>query len=139
VKPLLVGEANPYGADPYFALYPLPEQASGGRLARILGLSESQYLRFFDRRNLCPTKWSAPVARAQAEAIRESIRLGERTAVVLLGAKVSRAFGLDYAPFTASRHLYVLPHPSGLNRIWNEAGSVERARELLAPVLREVA
>ena len=37
-RPILVGMNNPYGADPAMALYPLPERASGGRLARILGL-----------------------------------------------------------------------------------------------------
>jgi hypothetical protein len=135
VKPLLVGEANPYGADPYYALYPLPENASGGRLARILGLSESQYLRLFDRRNLCPMEWSAPVARAQAE----NIRAEGREHVVLLGAKVARAFGFDYAPFTGSKHFYLLPHPSGLCRVWNEPDAVQRARQLLAPILRGAA
>ena len=28
----LIGEQNPYGADPAFALYPLPENAAGARL-----------------------------------------------------------------------------------------------------------
>jgi hypothetical protein len=131
VKPLLVGEANPYGADPYFALYPLPENASGGRLARILGLSEQRYLEAFDRRNLCPTAWSMKVARAEAAKI---LAEPERP-VVLLGAKVAKAFGLPYAPFTRSARLFLLPHPSGLNRIWNYRGSVERARELVADLL----
>ena len=36
----LVGEQNPYGADPNFALYPLPENAAGARLARFLGLQK---------------------------------------------------------------------------------------------------
>lgn len=131
MRPLLVGEANPYGADPYFALYPLPEHASGGRLARILGLGEKRYLDAFDRRNLCPTEWSMRVARAEAALIMAA----PARPVVLLGAKVARAFGLPYRPFTRSAHLFLLPHPSGLNRIWNEPGSVHRARELLAPLL----
>jgi hypothetical protein len=61
---VLVGESNPYGADPRYALYPLPPQASGGRLARILGLSARQYLRAFPHRvNLLTTaRWAAPAA-----------------------------------------------------------------------------
>lgn len=131
MKPLLVGEANPYGGDPYYALYPLPENASGGRLARILGLSDQRYLDAFDRRNLCPMEWNMKDARANAAAILAS----ERTAVILLGAKVAKAFGLDYAPFTRHQRLLILPHPSGLNRIWNMRGSVARARELVTPLL----
>ncbi len=131
VKPLLVGEANPYGADPAFALNPLPEHASGGRLARILGLSRGDYLRIFDRRNLCPTTWSVPVARREAEAI---MRVLGRD-VVLLGSKVAQAFGLRYEPFTTRGRLHLLPHPSGLSRAWNDPESIPRARALLAGLL----
>lgn len=134
MRPLLVGEANPWGSDPEFALYPLPEHASGGRLARFLGLSHGQYLRLFDRRNLCPSRWSMPEARAQAELIRAE----GREHVVLLGAKVAKAFGLPYLPFTRSAHLFLLPHPSGLNRIWNQPDAVPRARSLLAGLLEAV-
>lgn len=135
MKPLLVGEANPHGADPEMALYPLPERASGGRLAAILGLSRGEYLERFDRCNLCPSTWSAASARRRAAEILAE-RAGGR--IVLLGAKVSRAFGLHYRPFvhgrigpTASVGYAVLPHPSGLNRLWNEAGSAESARMVL--------
>lgn len=36
MKPLLVGEQNPYGADPKFALYPYPENSGGERPAIVL-------------------------------------------------------------------------------------------------------
>jgi hypothetical protein len=137
VKPLLIGELNPYGADPGFALYPLPEHASGGRLARILGLSRGEYLRRFDRVNLCTGKWSMRAARTAAAQLHH----GEKGDKVLLGAKVCKAFKLPYTPFSAmydvntQQRYYILPHPSGLNRIWNEPGSAARARELLKPIL----
>ena len=128
MKPLLVGEANPYGADPDYALYSLPEHASGGRLARILGLSRTEYLRRFDRQNLCPMEWSLQTARENAERIRGS----SRAAVVLLGAKVTRAFGLAYVPFTTvGARFFILPHPSGLSRGWNAPEAVQRARDLV--------
>jgi len=94
VKPLLVGEANPYGADPRYALFPHPERSAGYRLARLIMAmpSRQSYLDAFDRTNLCPERWSAPVARARAQEI-----LAERgvwDCVVLLGSKVSGAFGI---------------------------------------------
>lgn len=134
---LLVGEANPYGGDPRMALYPLPENASGGRLARILGLSATEYLRAFRRVNLCPTDWSLKEARRRADELRLA-----GGALVLCGAKVSGAFGYPFEPFAvrAAEHvlaaqpfLYaILPHPSGLSRSWNDPDAPKRARAALA-------
>lgn len=129
-RPLLVGEANPYGADPEFALYPLPEQASGARLARILGMQKTEYLRTFDRVNLCPRFWSAREARERALWIANE----PRSVIVLLGSQVTRAFGEKYVPFTTSRRdegrttRVILPHPSGRCRLWDEPDAIGRAR-----------
>lgn len=139
MKPLLIGEANPYGADPYFALYPYPKNASGDRLCRlIMKMTPAQYLRDFDRINLCPTKWSAPVARERAQAILKS----DMEDLVLFGAKVSNAFGLPYEPFKffsnddgSGPSIAILPHPSGLNRIWNEPDAYDRAHLALGHLL----
>ena len=141
MRPLLVGELNPYGADPEMALYPLPENASGGRLARILGLSRGEYLRRFDRANLCTGYWTLQEARITMRRI-----VGERDGgvVILLGAKVAGVFGFSYKPFVRwgrgpdSRGpgvVYLLPHPSGRNPAWGKPGAEDRARELLREYL----
>lgn len=153
-KPLLIGEDNPRHSDPRFALYPYPEGCSGDRLCRlIMGLAAADYLRRFERFNLCAGKWSAPEARRRAAEIQASQSLGG--VVVLLGSKVAGAFGLRFTPFetysfnaperdlsklvaaieagTGSPRLtyVVLPHPSGRNLLWNAPGAFERARALL--------
>lgn len=134
-KPLLVGELNPLGSDLRFALYPKPENGSGGRLRRILGMTSSAYLRAFRRVNLCAGEWDAREARLAAS------RLARETGgpFVLLGRKVSAAFGLPYAPFhtfnrfdrDATRAALVLPHPSGRCRAWNDPGAAPLARALV--------
>ena len=134
-KPLLVGEQNPYGGDSYYALYPSPEGCSGDRLCRlVLGMHRSVYLEVFDRTNLCDGPWVASDARRRAvEIVSES-----RSKIVLLGSKVCRAFGVVYHPFERFSRYLVLPHPSGLCRLWNEPGAFQRARDcvaLLAPHL----
>jgi len=54
MRPVLVGEANPWGSDPFYALYPYPERYAGWRLCHlILGLYRRTYLGYFDRVNLC--------------------------------------------------------------------------------------
>ncbi len=132
MKILLVGELNPYGEDPAMALFPLPKLASGARLCRVLGLTSGEYLRRFDRMNLCTGYWSAHRAKMVAGDIRKHERCWAR--VVLLGAKVASAFGLKpWVPFTAVGRYVMLPHPSGRSRGWNEAGAAKRARELVFP------
>lgn len=133
-KPLIVGELNPYGGDPRHALYPWPANSTGDRLCRkVMELSRSEYVNGFDRVNLCEGKWDAYQAKARVALI---IADYPGATIVLLGAKVCRAFQVEYVPFTEVR-LYVehkvviLPHPSGLCRIWNEVGSYDRARKVL--------
>lgn len=137
VKPLLVGEDNPYGKDPRYALYPQPEYSTGARLCGlIMQLSIKEYIRDFDRVNLCSGKWSMKEARGKASDL--LFQREHPSTFVLLGSKVSAAFRLAFEPYTIRTHvdyagsLFVcLPHPSGLNRLWNEHGSYERARETL--------
>lgn len=155
MRPLLIGQAPPPSYDPatHSPLYPVPEHATGGRLAALAGLSAHEYLATFQRINLlrefpgrrrhpCGTRrdhWPRAEARSAAEAI--APLLGDRT-VVLLGRNVARAFGLEGAEFHVWRTVHVpyppdqpvlfsaacVPHPSGLNRWYNDSRNLEAAR-----------
>ena len=95
-RPLLVGESNPYGGDPYYALYPAPDGCSGHRLCcLILGMSRSAYLALFDRVNLCEGKWTIRKARAAADDLTAT----PNRRIVLCGSKVTSAFGFGFFPF----------------------------------------
>lgn len=145
MKPLLVGEDNPYGVDSRYALYPNPVRSAGFRLCHtILGFRSAWgYLRAFDRVNLCAGRWSMPEARAKASEI---ARERDGRVVILLGAKVSTAFGFAYDPFVRWGRgpdgagpgvVIILPHPSGRCRLWNERGAIERARALVLPLIEK--
>jgi hypothetical protein len=136
-KVLFVGEANPYGGDPEFALWPSPPGCAGDRLCRlVLGLDPDDYLERFDRTNLCPVAWNAAVAGRRVREL-QAERAGGT--LVLLGSKVTSAFGIPFEPFFRTVRFVdlkptafvVLPHPSGLSRSWNAPGAYERARSLL--------
>lgn len=143
MKPLLVGEANPWQSDyesaMYFALHPDPPHASGGRLCYlIMQLDERTYLRSFDRADLCFPKWSLPEARKRASELVSERDGGD--VIVLCGTKVAKAFGLTYEPFVVRRFhsestglptMVMLPHPSGLNRTWHQPGALQKARTVL--------
>jgi hypothetical protein len=99
---------------------------------RILGLDEKQYLAMFDRANLVTgRRWNSVVARASARRL-----LAERGGVlVLLGRRVAAAFGVDMPYFSSTTRFRMLPHPSGLCRVWNDFESAYRARALLSDVI----
>lgn len=148
MKPLLVGEANPYyRGDDGYALFPLPERASGHRLATlVMGFADDRsglqrYLEAFDRVNLCKEHWGLKEARPKAQAILHEHRTSP---IVLCGQKVCTAFGVAYEPLKIhfartvdegvnnwQSILLVLPHPSGLCRFWNEENAFDRARAFL--------
>lgn len=134
MRPLLVGEDNPYSLDPRFALYPHPRNSAGGRLCfDVMRLSIKDYIRGFERVNLCERqRWDDREARESFVRIWD---MPDRT-IILLGAKVCGAFGLRYEPFKVIsecfRHkVIILPHPSGRNRVWNEPGASNRAESIL--------
>lgn len=131
LRPLLVGELNPYQSveDSRYALYPYPDRSAGGRLCRlVMGLEPHRYIRAYARANLCSGKWSLPVARVRAGQLADA---HPDVPIVLFGSKVCSAFGREYDPFTFDGRFVRLPHPSGLCRAWNESGAFERAREVL--------
>lgn len=131
-----MGEDNPHSVDPRFSLYPRPRGCAGWRLAtKVMGLTERQYLRRFARMNLCSRAWNDGEARWRAEELLRSWR----GPIVTLGKKVTASFGVSHEPFTRRDMggvvLYILPHPSGRCRTWNDPQSIPRARALLAPLL----
>ena len=139
---VFVGELNPYGSDPRFALYHLPRHASGNRLREHLGLYDHTY-EAIPKRNLCSGRWNMREAREAALALRT-----EFDVLVCLGSKVKTAitgpkFSFDPPDFFGVYHhlscKYVaLPHPSGLNRVWNQPNARELTRNLLCLVAPDV-
>jgi hypothetical protein len=161
-KVWLIGETNPYQHDPErsirYAMYPDPPESAGGRLCElILGMEHRDYLRAFERRNLLAGPWEGKgvTERARASAACLTWEMAEGDQVLLLGAKVVDAFfpGEEWGPFAcfhvpAGRgnphavgaeghrgpflHFAALPHPSGLNRFWNDYRSYSMVRAAVA-------
>lgn len=141
-RPLLIGETNPYGSIAYYALFPKPKGSAGYNLChKVLGLTDRDYLYKFTRINLCDDGWD--LGRAKDHVLK--IRAERQGPYILLGAKVCLAFGMPFSPFTVQTSLfatgvnvdmYILPHPSGRSRLWNDPGSIKKARELLKEYLQ---
>lgn len=143
-RPILVGMNNPYGDNPDHALYPLPEGATGWRVWNLLKLvdpdiSMTDYARRFDRRNLCVGPWHTMRARDSAHSI---VSTSRDRVVVVLGAQTRDAFlargghRRDVGPVGHIEMMgcwvHWIPHPSGLNRWYNDPDNCQRAAQVLA-------
>ena len=128
-RPIILGLINPHNTEP---LYIRPTGCSGYRIASFLRefspLTEEDYLKLFDRRNLLLSNEDDP--HIAADAFRSTLKEGDQ--VILLGEAVRRALDLPKMfihPITVDGVTYrQIPHPSGLTRFYNDAV----ARQLVA-------
>jgi len=146
---VLIGQAPSRRADPD---RPLIGGASGGMLYRLAGaMSLRQYASWFERRNLlrgwpgaaAPKGDLFPLADARQAAAQLLQQLGGRK-VVLLGSGVAAAFGFDaktprLAWFERGGTTWALcPHPSPVNRWWNETTNKVAAAKFFGRAVREL-
>lgn len=149
-KLILVGEAPP---DPHRGMKRAfdPSARSGRRLAELFGVDDvSETFTTVNIVNRWPGRtahgaaFPAGLAKANARNLWRSLDLDGD--LLLVGRRVSNAFGLGDAPYLrwgnydgdeVVRRVAVFPHPSGTNRWWNEEGNPERARRFARRVIRE--
>lgn len=141
MKPLLIGQAPGPNSDPGEPL----SGRCGARLADLCGVTQEIFLARFRRVNLIdafPGKASKgdtfPINLARKGAV-ELLLTGVfgSTKVVMLGDNVAKTFGfkpgtfplLKFLPCQATRHgVAFCPHPSGVNRWWNDPSNLKAAR-----------
>lgn len=128
--PILVGEAPSSTSDPSRPF----SGRSGARLAALLGRELDSV---FELVNLLPaypgragkgSGFDRELARARAAEI--AATRGDRL-LILVGHRVAAAFGLDGDYLVERDGAIVFPHPSGINRFWNDPANVTRARRVL--------
>jgi uracil-DNA glycosylase len=138
LKPLIIGEAPSKNEDPA-RIVPIGGRI-GRRLADCCGLSLEDFLNHFDRMNLLDARqdtkekgFEFDVAAAMRRATMLRSEWTSPRIVILLGSRVQQAFRFgQYPPFWPIALLngvtvYVMPHPSGVNRWWNDLDNVLRA------------
>jgi hypothetical protein len=121
-----------------------PAEPLEGRCARfmagIMGITVRRFMRF--RRENLSDRWPGKSGKGDAFDMDDGMDGAERLCnvpgrvrLVLLGAKVARCFGLPWRPLAryewTGGEALVVPHPSGVNRWWNEARNRRAARRAL--------
>lgn len=139
MRTLIIGEAPSKNAPDNSPI----EGRIGRRLAEFCGLSYEDFLVAFERTNLLEVRqdtkekgfvFDRKAAAFEAGRIYESLA-PDRT-IVLLGKRVRDAFGIVKDYFEPHRHpngstFYVVSHPSGVNRWWNDPENKEAMRTFL--------
>lgn len=136
-KALIIGEApNARGRGEPIA------GRCGQRLADLCGCSLDEFLAAFDRENVLkryPGSAGKGAAFDLAPATRRATALKDRfrrkRTVLLLGYRAAKAFGIRsryFEPVKVSRAtVVVVPHPSGINRWYNEPKNRRRMGRFL--------
>lgn len=150
MKPVIIGQSPARGNE---KLPPFSGR-SGARLARLAGVGESGDVlpEHFELYNLLyhyPGKqgkgdgFDMKVAKRNGARLVHYLSTGPPRQVLLMGRKVRRAMGvnsgnwnyLEWFDFCGGRAC-VFPHPSGVNRWWNNKDNELRAASLLKDVIR---
>lgn len=132
MKPLIVGEApskNEVTERPI-------EGRVGKRLAAVCGMPLADFLSHFERVNLLHVRqdtkekgfeFDLAAGKKAAEKLRDSFK--EDQIVILLGGRVAEAFRVHDHYFVETRvnfaRLYIVPHPSGVNRWYNDRSNMD--------------
>ena len=122
---------------------------TGRKLAMLMDLTFEEFLDTFDRANLLsryPGKdgkgdaFNPHAAERNARLLLSENQIDRYRHILVLGKNVAKAFGYrtdEYMkwqtfsrPFTA-----ILPHPSGINRWWNDKRNHEAAKQFLLELL----
>ena len=138
----LVGKAPSRRGDPHKPL----AGPNGQKIARLAGMSYGELIAC--RRKYLNTHYSGKRGKrdafdhAKGNLNAADVLMDWRVErLVLLGKNVARCFGFRDLPFLAEIRIYgrrflIFPHPSGVNRWWNERRNERRARQILQRFLR---
>jgi uracil-DNA glycosylase len=150
-KPIIIGQAPARGND---GKLPFAGR-SGSRLATLAGVGSSgddipNYFTLINLLDHYPGKegkgdaFDMALATQAARKLTVELKAMRRTRILMMGKKVRRAMGVqgqweylewfDFGPHRAT----VFPHPSGVNRWWNDRHNVDRAELFLHRLLDKV-
>lgn len=141
MRPIIVGEAPSKNQDPERPI----EGRIGKRLALFANLSYEAYLEHFERVNLLHLRqddgtkfiFDNVAAAEEAKRLRQAWDYGRQ--VLLLGNRVAKAFGVQgpcFERLVYDHDFYIVPHPSGLNRFYNDPANRHQARAFLSQFVR---
>ena len=140
---VVVGIDSPYSDKRSEALSPLVPRSAGEKFWQMTGLTKEQYAQAFDRDNLFFWLDKRRSIERRRDAARAVICRVDETIpdvrIIALGKVVAEAFGMvnTQVPLVWRGHTVLVPHPSGLNRWYNDKSNARRARVFVERVAKD--
>lgn len=150
IRPLIIGQAPARGND---GLLPFAGR-SGARLAYLAGVGTSgddlpaHFVltnlldRYPGKQGSKGDRFDKALGKERAEEIMRVLENPDRYSrwVIFMGKTVARAFGFRHHPYLVSwswnQHSFIIfPHPSGINRWWNDPANEAQASRILKEIL----
>ena len=135
-KMLIIGQA-PGGSDDISDKKRVFEGTPGRRLAGLCGLTLDEFLAAFDTINVLE-RFPGKQGKGDAFPIKEArlcaaeINTEKYDLILLAGKNVAAAFGWVDAQYMEWRERFVvIPHPSGVNRWWNDPRNMGSMRRFM--------
>lgn len=144
IKLVIVGERPGPNTDPKRPLFPHTTTGAAARLIRMIGVPVSEYLRYTQRYNAYHDGENAISDLAEARRRLQAIHyhymdLYPEVQFLYLGKSALNAAPREYRKlqFLQNRdNVWLIPHPSGVNRVYNDESVVDRTSELLKSIWR---
>lgn len=142
LKPVLVGETNPYSADLRDALAPYPRGSTGEKIYKLLrsrvDLTPDQYMKAFHRVNFQDAGLESSEL-VRTLPMQSTVILFGRRSLDFIRQSVDLPICLLHPQSMSGRTWRQFPHPSGLNRFYNDPTMREILAILLEDLYRETA
>ena len=146
LKSIIIGQAPHNSAVKNFR--PLIDGKCGYKLAEICGIKHEEYARIFDTINLIDEYRGKsgkgdifPLKEARKKVIEIWPDLNYDI-IILAGKAVASSFRIkiDYFQWTQieNKNITVIPHPSGINRWWNDDFNKEKAKKFMRNLIKEM-
>lgn len=135
----ILGERPGPNTDPSVALYPHTSTGAAARLARLLNLNTAEYLANTSRLNAVDDKSSTASTEARLR-VEEFLQRAGSEPFIVLGKSALRAMPTKYRKMQfgdISDNVLLLPHTSGVNRVWNDPAFTAKMQRIAEEFIYE--
>ncbi len=135
----ILGERPGPNTDPSVALYPHTNTGAAARLMRLLELSQEEYLASTSRLNAVDDKSSTASTEARLR-VEEFLQRAGSEPLIVLGKSALRAMPAKYRKMQFGEivdNVLLLPHTSGVNRVWNDPAFSAKMQQVAREFINE--
>jgi hypothetical protein len=135
----ILGERPGPNTDPRVALYPHTTTGAAANLMRLLELSQAEYLTSTTRLNAVDDK-SSTASTVARQRVEEFLQAAGQNPFIVLGKSALKAMPAKYRKMAFGEitdNVLLLPHTSGVNRVWNDPAFTAQMQRIAREFINE--